>query len=113
MSTIYDLYAPALYHMDYTPPTSPPASPVKEEAEEKEEPLQQHHLSVEDQRNLIRFLRLLEVSKRDVARFTRRCRYIRDHYGDDSHEMLLTREQLGVAKRNYERILAQFNAFRS
>ena len=129
MSTLYQLYAAALYleeddvHGDNTPPASPPPSPVQGEEkaespvqelpEDKEEPLQQHHLSVEDQRNLIRFLRLLEVSKRDVARFTRRCRVVRDHYGDDSHEMLVTREQLGYAKRNYERILSQFDAFRS
>lgn len=107
--------------VDNTPPASPPQSPVQEmasaeaeaEAEEKEEPLQQHHLSVEDQKNLMRFLRLLEVSKRDVARFTRRCRYVRDNFGDDSHEILVTREQLGYAKRNYERILGQFDAFRS
>lgn len=116
MSAIYDLYAAALYqeeedvHVD-TPPTSPVQEVVS--AEEEEEPLQQHHLSVEDQKNLIRFLRLLEVSKRDVARFTRRCRYVSDHYGDHSHEMLVTREQLAYAKRNYERILAQFDAFRS
>lgn len=129
MSTLYQLYAAALYleeddvlvdneggiHAD-TPPASPPASPIQEVAEpeeEKEEPLQQHHLSVEDQKNLMRFLRLLEVSKRDVARFTRRCKYARQTFGLESHEMLLCNQQLAYAKRNYERILSQFDAFRS
>lgn len=121
MSTLYQLYAAALYEeeddvlVDNTPPASPPASPVQEVAEpeeEKEEPLGNQHLSVEDQKNLIRFLRLLEVSKRDVARFTRRCKYARQTFGLESHEMLLCNQQLAYAKRNYDRILAQFNTFR-
>ena len=132
MSTLYQLYAAALYleeddvHGDNTPPASPPPSPVQgeekpespvqevaEPEEEKEEPLGNQHLSVEDQKNLIRFLRLLEVSKRDVARFTRRCKYARQTFGLESHEMLLCNQQLAYAKRNYERILSQFDAFRS
>ena len=121
MSALYQLYAAALYQEDMevennTPPTSPPTSPVLEmvsvEEVVEEEPLQQHHLSVEDQKNLMRFLRLLEVSKRDVARFTRRCKHARQTFGEKSHEMLLCNEQLAYAKRNYERILSQFETFR-
>lgn len=120
------LYAAALYQEDSpqdnevennTPPMSPPTSPLREpspiEEEVEEEPLQHHHLSVEEQRNLIRFLRLLEVSKRDVARFTRRCHYVRQKFGHDSYELHLTLEQLAYAQRNYQRILGQFDAFRS
>ena len=58
----------------------------------------------------MRFLRLLEVSKRDVARFTRKSKEVALKYGPLSDESLLTVQQLRYAQRNHERILAQFKA---
>ena len=69
-----------------------------------------HVIDTEDQRTLIRFLRLLEVSKRDVARFTRRSKDVALKYGSLSEEYFLTAQQLRVAQANHERILAQFKA---
>lgn len=67
-------------------------------------------IATEDQRTLIRFLRLLEVSKRDVARFTRKGKDVALKYGSLSEEYFLTAQQLRVAQANHERILAQFKA---
>lgn len=67
-------------------------------------------IGTEQQRTLIRFLRLLEVSKRDVARFTRKSKDVALKYGSLSEENLLTVQQLRLAQANHERILAQFKA---
>jgi hypothetical protein len=62
----------------------------------------------QQQRTLMRFLRLLEVSKRDVARFTRKAKDVVLKYGSLSEENLLTVQQLRLAEANHQRILAQF-----